>query len=98
MLRTNQNGKLSERGGRRRAGRRGELVFPQPRHSREDTNRISDPSPGYGRSIGDQTKGRRLKQVEPQTDQKRSGNRHRRAAAARTFHKCTETKAEQYGL
>jgi uncharacterized sporulation protein YeaH/YhbH (DUF444 family) len=57
--------------------------------------RIADPSPGDRRGVRQQTEGRRLEWIESETNQKRSGNRHRRAASAGPLQKGSETEGDQ---
>src|SRR6266540_3222669 len=79
-------------------GHRAQRHFVQSGHAREHAQRIAHAAPGHRRRVGDQTQRRRLKRREPQPDQKRSRNGHRRASAARAFQKGPETERDQNQL
>ena len=72
--------------------------FGQPRHAGQHANRIADAAPRHRRRVGDQAERRRLKRVEAQADQKRSGDRHRRTAATRAFEERAEAEGDEHEL
>ena len=95
MLRTSQSGRIADRGGRIRPVMAPSAVSGRPGHAREHADRVADAAPGHRRRVGDQAERRRLERVEPQPDQERARDRHRRTAAAGPLEEGAEAEGDQ---
>ena len=95
MVRTSQNGISSERNGRIRPEVALRRLDVQPGHRAQGPDRRADRPPGHGRGVGDQAEQGRLERLEPQPDQERRRDRHRRTEPGRPLDERPERERHQ---
>ena len=98
IVRTSQNGMISERSGKIRPDVALERLDVQPGHLAQGQDRRADRPPGDRGRVGDQAEQGRLERPEPQADQERRRDRHRGPEPGRPLDERPEREGDQHRL